>query len=167
MAHAFQVEERDDKIAVLTFDLPDKKVNTLGQTVLMELAGVLGTLAKRNDLRGLLFRSGKGGQFIAGADLKEIGALAFASKEQVTQAVGFGHKLFGQVSDLPFPTVALIDGNCMGGGTELALAMDERIVANVPHTKIALPEVKIGVLPGWGGTQRLPSSDRRSTRPSR
>lgn len=156
MASAFQLEERDDKIAVLTFDLPGKKVNTLGQAVLMELTGLVAQLEKRADLRGLVFRSGKAGQFIAGADLNEIGALAFASKEQVVQAVGFGHQLYGKISKLPFPTVALIDGNCMGGGTELALAMDDRIVSDSPQTKIALPEVKIGVLPGWGGTQRLP-----------
>jgi 3-hydroxyacyl-CoA dehydrogenase/enoyl-CoA hydratase/3-hydroxybutyryl-CoA epimerase/3-hydroxyacyl-CoA dehydrogenase/enoyl-CoA hydratase/3-hydroxybutyryl-CoA epimerase/enoyl-CoA isomerase len=156
MASAFRLEERDDKIAVLTFDLPDKKVNTLGQAVLTELAGVVAALAKRDDLRGLLFRSGKPGQFIAGADLNEIGALAFATKEHVAQAVAFGHGLFGKVAALPFPTVALIDGNCMGGGTELTLAMDERIVSASPQTKVALPEVKIGVLPGWGGTQRLP-----------
>lgn len=156
MAKAFQLEERGDKIAVLTFDLPDKKVNTLGQAVLAELAGIVGELEKRADLRGLLFRSGKPGQFIAGADLKELGALAFATKEQVAQAVGFGHQLFGRVSNLPFPTVALVDGNCMGGGTELTLAMDARIVADAPETKIALPEVKIGIIPGWGGTQRLP-----------
>ncbi len=156
MANAFRLEERDDKIALVTFDLPDKKVNTLGQAVLMELAGLLGALEKRTDLRGLLFRSGKPGQFIAGADLNELGALAFASKEQVTSAIRFGHQLFGRVSNLPFPTVALVDGNCMGGGTELILAMDERIVSSSPATKIALPEVKIGLLPAWGGTQRLP-----------
>jgi len=156
MASAFQLEERDDKIAVLTFDLPDKKVNTLGQAVLTELAGIVAQLEKRDDLHGLLLRSGKLGQFIAGADLKELGALAFATKEQVAQAVGFGHQLFGRVSNLPFPTVALVEGNCMGGGTELTLAMDARIVVDKPETKIALPEVKIGVIPGWGGTQRLP-----------
>jgi 3-hydroxyacyl-CoA dehydrogenase/enoyl-CoA hydratase/3-hydroxybutyryl-CoA epimerase/3-hydroxyacyl-CoA dehydrogenase/enoyl-CoA hydratase/3-hydroxybutyryl-CoA epimerase/enoyl-CoA isomerase len=156
MSDAFHLDERDDKIAVLTFDLPGKKVNTLGQAVLMELGGIVRALAAREDLRGLLFRSGKPGQFIAGADLNEIGAMAFATKEQITQAVGLGHQLFGAIAQLPFPTVALIDGNCMGGGTELALAMDERIVSASKATKIALPEVKIGVLPAWGGTQRLP-----------
>ncbi len=156
MANAFQIEERGDKILVLTLDLADKKVNTLGRAVLMELAGVIGQLEGRHDLKGLLFRSGKPGQFIAGADLHEIGALAFANKEQIQQAVGFGHKIFGAIGRLPFPTVALIDGNCMGGGTELVLAMDERIASTNPQTKIALPEVKIGVIPGWGGTQRLP-----------
>lgn len=155
MANAFHLEETDGKIALLTFDLPDKKVNTFSRAVLGELAQLLKGLEGRTDLRGLLFRSGKPGQFIAGADLNEIGAMAFASKEQIGEAIDFGHQLFNRVSKLPFPTVALIDGNCMGGGTEIALSMDYRIASNSPQTKIALPEVKIGVIPGWGGTQRL------------
>ena len=156
MSSAFHFEERGDGIGLLTLDLPDKKVNTLSRATLTELGDVLAKLKGRADLRGLLFRSGKPGQFIAGADLNEIGALAFANKEQVGQAVTMGHQLYGLVARLPFPTVALVDGNCMGGGTELILAMDDRIVSNAPHTKIALPETKIGVIPGWGGTQRLP-----------
>ena len=156
MDHAFHLTERDDGIAVLTFDLPGKKVNTLGRAVLTELGGVVHGLMARTDLRGLLFRSGKPGQYIAGADLAELGALAMATFEQASQAIGLGLKLFGAVAKLPFPTVALIDGACMGGGTELSLAMDERLVSNESHTKIALPETKIGLIPGWGGTQRLP-----------
>ena len=155
MAQAFSLAERGDGIAVLTFDLPGKKVNTLGRAVLTELGGIAHTLAARADLRGLLFRSGKPGQFIAGADLTELGALAMATADQAAQAIGLGLKLFGAFAQLPFPAVALIDGACMGGGTELTLAMDERIVSSEPHTKIALPEVKIGLIPAWGGTQRL------------
>ena len=150
MADAFRLEELDRQIALVTFDLPGKKVNTLGQAVLMELAELVGRLGRRNDLRGLLFR-GKPGHFVAGADLNELGALAFAPKEEVVKGVTFGHLLFGKISRLPFPTVALIDGHCMGGGTELALAMDERIASTHHHTRIALPEVKIGLLPAWGG----------------
>lgn len=156
MSQAFHWEIRPDRIGVLTFDLPEKKVNTLGQKVLGELAELVARLSKEADLHGLLFRSGKPAQFIAGADLNELAALAFATKEQVGVGIGFGHKLFSAVSSLPFPTVALIDGSCMGGGTELVLAMDERIVSKASHTSIALPETKIGLLPGWGGTQRLP-----------
>lgn len=156
MASAFRLEEIGRQVALVTFDLPDKKVNTLGQAVLMELTGLLGQLEARTDLRGLLFRGGKPGNFIAGADLNELGALAFLPKEQVLKGIGFGHALFNRVNRLPFPTVALVDGNCMGGGTELVLAMDERIVSKGPQTKIALPEVKIGLLSAWGGTQRLP-----------
>ena len=155
MSRAFQIEEIDGHLALVTFDLPDKKVNTLGQAVLIELTGLVGQLESRTDLRGLLFR-GKPGQFIAGADLNELGALAYAPKEQALKGLAFGHQLFGRISRLPFPTVALIDGNCMGGGTELVLAMDERLASNGPHTKIVLPETKIGLIPAWGGTQRRP-----------
>ncbi len=157
MANAFHLEERDDGIAVLTFDLPDKSVNTLGQDVLKELGSLVEKLSERTDLRGLLLKSGKPKQFIAGANLRELGMLAFiASKEQIVKALELGHGIFRKLSQLPFPTVALIDGNCMGGGTELALAMDDRIVSDAPHTKIALPEVQLGLLPAWGGTQRMP-----------
>ncbi len=143
-------------IGLLTFDVPDKKVNTLSQAVLIELARQVEVLEKRADLKGLLFRSGKPGQFIAGADLNELAALIDATREQCQRAIAAGHELFSRVSHLPFPTVALIDGNSMGGGTELILSMDYRIVSSSPATKIALPETKIGLIPGWGGTQRLP-----------
>jgi 3-hydroxyacyl-CoA dehydrogenase / enoyl-CoA hydratase / 3-hydroxybutyryl-CoA epimerase / enoyl-CoA isomerase len=156
MTQAFQFEELDQQIGLLTLDLPDKKVNTLSRAVLAELTEQVEQLERRTDLRGLLFRSGKPGQFIAGADLNELQALAYATPEQIEQALGLGHDLFSRISRLPFPTVALIDGNCMGGGTELVLSMDDRIASSARHTQIALPEVKVGLIPGWGGTQRLP-----------
>jgi 3-hydroxyacyl-CoA dehydrogenase/enoyl-CoA hydratase/3-hydroxybutyryl-CoA epimerase/3-hydroxyacyl-CoA dehydrogenase/enoyl-CoA hydratase/3-hydroxybutyryl-CoA epimerase/enoyl-CoA isomerase len=155
MANAFQLEELDRQIALVTFDLPGKKVNTLGGAVLMELAELIGQLEGRTDLRGLLLR-GKPGQFVAGADLNELGALAFAPKEQVSKGLALGHSLFSKISQLPFPTVALIDGPCLGGGMELVLAMDERICSTNPKTKLGQPEVKVGLIPAWGGTQRLP-----------
>lgn len=156
MANVFKLEELPGPIALLTFDTTDKKVNTLSQAVQAELAQIVGQLEKRTDLQGLLLRSGKPGQYIAGADLNELGALPYLPKEMIAATMLAGHKLFDRVSNLPFPTVALIDGNCMGGGTELSLAFDERIASNDPKTKIALPEVTIGLIPGWGGTQRLP-----------
>ena len=142
-------------IGLLTFDVPDKKVNTLSQAVLAELVSHVEQLEKRADLKGLLFRSGKPGQFIAGADLNELAALIDASREQCQHAIVSGHTLFSRVSQLPFPIVALVDGNSMGGGTELILSMDYRIASTNPATKIALPETKIGLIPGWGGTQRM------------
>lgn len=154
--NAFQIDELDGKIAVVTFDLPDKKVNTLGQGILKELAGLVAQLEKRTDLRGLLFKSGKPGQFVAGADLNELAMMSYAKLEDVAGLTTMGHQLYDRISRLPFPTVALIDGGCLGGGTELVLTMDERLVSTVPHTQISLPEVQIGILPGWGGTQRLP-----------
>ena len=156
MPDAFQVEELDGGIALVTFNVPDKKVNTLSQGALRELAGLVGQLGKRTDLRGLLFRSTKPGQFVAGADLNDLAALAYITPEQATGALAAGHQIFSGLSRLPFPTVALIDGNCLGGGTELVLSMDDRLASTAPHTQIGLPEVKIGLIPGWGGTQRLP-----------
>ena len=82
--------------------------------------------------------------------------MSYATADQVAGLPTSGHGLFSRISRLPFPMVALIDGACMGGGTELALVMDERLVSNAPHTQIGLPEVSLGLLPGWGGTQRLP-----------
>ncbi len=156
MANAITFEELEGGFGLATLNVADAKVNTLGRRILGELAELVGRLESRSDLRGLLFRSGKPGQFIAGADLKELGALAFAPKEQASKGLALGHELFGKVSKLPFPTVALIDGTCLGGGTELVLAMDERIASKSHETKIGLPEVKVGLIPGWGGTQRLP-----------
>lgn len=155
MSSVFQFEELNGQIGLLTFDTPDRKVNTLGRSVLEELSSIVDELEKREDLQGLLFISGKPGQFIAGADLNELGALATATREQVLEAATAGHELFNRLSRLPFPTIALVDGNCMGGGTELILSLDERIVSD-GKTKIALPEVNVGLIPGWGGTQRLP-----------
>ncbi len=156
MPSAFQVEDLGGGIALVTFDVPDKKVNTLSEGVLRELAGLVGQLAQRTDLRGLLLRSGKPGQFIAGADLNDLAALAYITPEQAAKALGAGHQIFSGLSRLPFPTIALIDGNCLGGGTELSLSMDDRLVSAAAHTQVGLPEVKIGLIPGWGGTQRLP-----------
>jgi 3-hydroxyacyl-CoA dehydrogenase/enoyl-CoA hydratase/3-hydroxybutyryl-CoA epimerase/enoyl-CoA isomerase len=156
MANAFRLDELDGKIGLVTFNLPDKKVNTLSQGTLKELAGLVAQLEQRTDLRGLLFKSGKPGQFVAGADLNELAMMSYAKLEQVAGLTTMGHQLYNRISRLPFPTVALIDGGCLGGGTELVLTMDQRLVSTAPHTQISLPEVQIGILPGWGGTQRLP-----------
>jgi 3-hydroxyacyl-CoA dehydrogenase/enoyl-CoA hydratase/3-hydroxybutyryl-CoA epimerase/3-hydroxyacyl-CoA dehydrogenase/enoyl-CoA hydratase/3-hydroxybutyryl-CoA epimerase/enoyl-CoA isomerase len=143
-------------IALLAFDTPGQKVNTFSAPVIQEFADCVADLAKRTDVRGLLLTSGKPGQFIAGADLNELAATATATKEQSQEAIARGHRLFNAFSQLPFPTVALINGACMGGGTELVLSLDERLAVDSPQVKIGLPEVKIGLIPGWGGTQRLP-----------
>ncbi len=156
MPNVFRLEELPGPVAVLVFDTPDKKVNTLARAVLDELGQIAAQLEKRTDLRGLLLRSGKPGQFIAGADLKELGALVHLTADELRVSLTAGHALFDRLSNLPFPTVSLIDGPCMGGGTELSLALDERLASNSPKTRIGLPEVTIGLIPGWGGTQRLP-----------
>src|SRR5580765_7728448 len=148
MTQVFKLEELPGPIAVLTFDTPEKKVNTLGRVVLEELGQIVAQLEKRTDLHGLLLRSGKPGQFIAGADLNELGALVYLTADQLRVALSQGHALFDRVSNLPFPTVSLIDGACMGGGTEVSLALDERLASNSSKTRIGLPEVTIGLIPG-------------------
>src|SRR5205807_10480493 len=111
-------------------------------------------LKGRNDLRGLILTSGKPGMFIAGADLKELGG-AKPDPELTRKLVKRGLDLIAAFENLPFPTVAAIDGACMGGGLELALGFDYRLAGSHPKTEIGLPETKIGLIPGWGGTQRL------------
>jgi 3-hydroxyacyl-CoA dehydrogenase/enoyl-CoA hydratase/3-hydroxybutyryl-CoA epimerase/3-hydroxyacyl-CoA dehydrogenase/enoyl-CoA hydratase/3-hydroxybutyryl-CoA epimerase/enoyl-CoA isomerase len=151
----FRFEERPDKVGVLYFDSPGQKVNTFTHAALAQLDNWVSKLAKRTDLRGLILTSGKPGTFIAGADLEEL--LLGASKragggDEVTR---LGQGIFNRLSELPFPTVAAIDGAAMGGGLEIALACDFRIASTNKATQIGLPETKIGIIPGWGGTQRL------------
>lgn len=142
-------------IARITYDQPGSRANTLNQGVQTEFENILTELEKTPDLQGLIFCSGKPGMFIAGADLKELVALnpnAANAKDLTLRGLAF----MARFEKLPCPTVALIDGACMGGGTEVALAMDYRLAGSHPKCEIGLPETKIGILPGWGGTQRLP-----------
>jgi 3-hydroxyacyl-CoA dehydrogenase/enoyl-CoA hydratase/3-hydroxybutyryl-CoA epimerase/3-hydroxyacyl-CoA dehydrogenase/enoyl-CoA hydratase/3-hydroxybutyryl-CoA epimerase/enoyl-CoA isomerase len=150
---AFQFDVRDG-VALLTFDLPGSRANTLGQPVLAELETVLADLTRRTGVTGLIFRSGKPGMFIAGADLKELGSLR-GEADKTKWSVQRGLNLFAGFEKLPYPTVAAIDGSCMGGGLELALAFDYRLASDNPKTELGQPEVKVGLMPGWGGTQRL------------
>jgi enoyl-CoA hydratase/carnithine racemase len=144
-------------IACVRIDRPGLKVNALSRAVLNELDEAIGVIDARGDeLRGVLVGSGKPGQFVAGADLKEILRLAEQERGEIAGLVRLGHQVFRRLASLRLPTAALIDGPCLGGGLELALACDARIASAEPHTKLGLPEVKIGLIPSWGGTQRLP-----------
>jgi 3-hydroxyacyl-CoA dehydrogenase / enoyl-CoA hydratase / 3-hydroxybutyryl-CoA epimerase / enoyl-CoA isomerase len=153
-AKALQLEILEGQIALLTFDLPNSRANTLGQAVIKEFEEVIGGLSRRGDLQGLILRSGKPGMFIAGADIRELGTRPDPGQSRaMTQR---GHELIGAIEKLPFPTVAVVDGSCMGGGLEIALGFDFRLAGTHPKTELGLPEVKLGIIPGWGGTQRLP-----------
>lgn len=143
-------------IALLTLDVPNKGANVLSQTVLEELAGQLDAVESRPGLAGLIIRSGKPGTFIAGADLREFAAARNVTEQYTIDMCTRGRKLFQRLSKCPFVTVAAIDGICLGGGTELTLWCDRRIASTDPKTQIGLPEVKLGLFPGWGGTARLP-----------
>jgi len=143
-----------DDIAVLTFDLPGEKVNKLTTPVMEELGRVLDELRERKDIKALVFRSNKEGSFIVGADIAEIRGITDARTGE--QLAARGQAVLNKLESLPFPTVAAAHGPCMGGGMELALACTFRVISNDARTALALPEVKLGIIPGFGGTQRLP-----------
>jgi 3-hydroxyacyl-CoA dehydrogenase/enoyl-CoA hydratase/3-hydroxybutyryl-CoA epimerase/3-hydroxyacyl-CoA dehydrogenase/enoyl-CoA hydratase/3-hydroxybutyryl-CoA epimerase/enoyl-CoA isomerase len=151
---ALRLETLPGPVALLTFDQPDSKANTLGQAVLGEFESVLAQLSGRSDLQGLILKSGKPGMFIAGADLRELGS-ARPEPDLARRLVKRGLDIVAGFEKLPYPTVAVIDGACMGGGLELAMGFDYRLASANPRTSIGLPETKIGLIPGWGGTQRL------------
>ncbi|MBI2961639.1 MAG: enoyl-CoA hydratase/isomerase family protein [Betaproteobacteria bacterium] len=142
-----------ERIAWLTFDKADSSTNTLSGEVIAELSDILDALRTEKP-RGLVIRSGKPSGFIAGADIEEFTRVK--STEEALAIVRRGWELMNKLAALPFPTLALIDGFCMGGGLELALACRYRVAVDQPATRFALPEVMLGILPGWGGVMRLP-----------
>ncbi|MEN8375283.1 MAG: 3-hydroxyacyl-CoA dehydrogenase NAD-binding domain-containing protein [Gemmatimonadota bacterium] len=149
--------ELDDGIAWLVFERPDAKVNLLTEAVLGRLDELLGDIERHAAARtvgAVVVRSGKPGTFIAGADVDAIKAVEDPAIGAGLAAAG--QAIFTRLEGLPVPTVVAIDGACMGGGTELALACTYRIASDSERTKIALPEVRLGILPGFGGTTRLP-----------
>jgi len=142
------------EIAHLVMDDPERRVNVIDEGAVGDLEQALALLEARPDLRGLVVLSGKSGSFVAGADVGAIAALTDRARARaVVQRV---QQAFGRLAALPYPTVAAIDGVCLGGGTELALACDSRVAADQPHTRIGLPEALLGIIPGFGGTTRLP-----------
>lgn len=143
-------------IAVLTFDEPGKGANIFSQSVLAELETQIDKLEGRKDLAGLIFRSAKPGIFIAGADLREFAAAKNPTHEQTVGVASRGRELFMRLSKMPFVTVAAIDGVCVGGGAEMAIWCDRRVMSTSPKAQFGFPEVKLGMFPGWGGTVRAP-----------
>ncbi len=143
-------------IGLLTLDDPQKGANVLSGGVLAELEGQLNTLVGRKDLAGLVIRSGKKGSFIVGADLREFVTSLDAPPEQTVAMCDRGRRLFQRLSQCPFVTVAAIDGLCLGGGSELSIWCDRRVMSTNPKAQFGFPEVKLGMFPGWGGTARTP-----------
>jgi 3-hydroxyacyl-CoA dehydrogenase/enoyl-CoA hydratase/carnithine racemase len=141
-------------IALLTFNDPQKGANVLSMAVLAELEAHLNRLEKQPELVGLVIRSGKPGSFIVGADLREFVVALDAPAEQTVAMCHRGRRLFQRLSTVPFVTVAAIDGLCLGGGSELAVWCDRRLMADVPKAQLGFPEIKLGLYPGWGGTAR-------------
>jgi 3-hydroxyacyl-CoA dehydrogenase / enoyl-CoA hydratase / 3-hydroxybutyryl-CoA epimerase len=150
---AFRLDVAPDGLGVLTFDLPGEKVNKLSREVLVELSEMLVRLSQDPRVRGLLVQSGKPDVFIAGADIKEFILL---NPDDASAGSARGQALFEQFARLPFPTIAAINGVCLGGGTEFALACDWRVMSDSPAARIGFPEVRLGLFPAWGGSVRLP-----------
>ncbi|CAI6145727.1 MAG: Fatty acid oxidation complex subunit alpha [uncultured Sulfurimonas sp.] len=142
-----------NKIATLVFDMPNSNMNILSIAVMKELEAILDELKTSIDIDVLLFKSAKKDIFIAGADIAEIKALQ--DEEVSYDVVRSGQIILRKITLLPFFTVAVIDGACLGGGFELALNCNYRIATENKKTKIGLPEVNLGILPGFGGTQNL------------
>jgi len=148
----FHVETDSDNIVWLHFDKADAGTNILSAEVFDQLDQHLAQIATQNP-RGLVILSDKANGFIAGADIS-----VFTRIETPEQALPFlhrGQEVFNRLEALPFPTVALIHGFCLGGGTELSLACRYRVTRDDPGTRMGLPEVKLGIHPGWGGSARL------------
>ena len=144
----------EDSIGNLCFDSPDSTVNVLSFENLEELSGQLDAISAKTDLKALLVTSGKSNIFIAGADIKEIEGITVA--RDAFEKAERGKALFKKLENIKVPTVCVINGACLGGGFELALACRARVASFSPQIKIGLPEVNLGILPGFGGSIRLP-----------
>ncbi len=153
---AITVTVRPDAVAVLTFDQPNSRANVLSRELWTEFGDALAALAPRTDLKGLVLASAKPGIFIAGADLKLLASAPGPNDPDVRAFIEQGLRVLEQLEALPLPTCAAIDGAALGGGLEVALACDYRACGTNPKVQLGLPEVKLGLIPGWGGTQRLP-----------
>jgi 3-hydroxyacyl-CoA dehydrogenase/enoyl-CoA hydratase/3-hydroxybutyryl-CoA epimerase len=153
-SRAFAKEKDADGVLVLTLDVPDAKVNTLSKGVLEEFQWLMTETEADRSIKAIVLISGKPDNFIAGADIKEFLSIRSALEGETMSRAG--HAFLDRLEALPVPVVAAIHGTCMGGGTETALACRYRIASDDQKTALGLPEVLLGLLPGAGGTQRLP-----------
>ncbi len=146
--------EINDNIARLTFDLEGEKVNKLSFEVLEELNEKIDLVKNDSSIKALVIQSAKKNIFVAGADIKQIQKIT--DEKEVYKVLMRCHEIFNKLENLPIPTIAYINGACMGGGLELALTCTYRVASTNVKTKLAFPEVKLGFFPGFAGTQRAP-----------
>lgn len=151
----WRIETDNENIAWIFFDKANAPVNTLDRPVMEEFANILQELGTNKNIKGAVIASGKKTGFIAGADIEQFGK--FKDLNEGIMVLKLGQEVFNRLEALPFPTVAMIDGFCLGGGMELALACTYRIAEESSKTRLGLPEVMLGIHPGWGGTVRLPN----------
>ena len=150
----FNLSINDAGVATLLFDFENEKINKLDSKTFFELQDHLNALADNKAVKLLVFESAKPGIFIAGADINEIKDIR--TDQEAYQKARVGQHIIHQISQLPFPSLAVINGACVGGGCELALACTYRIISDDKKAVIGLPEVKLGIIPGFGGCVRMP-----------
>jgi 3-hydroxyacyl-CoA dehydrogenase/enoyl-CoA hydratase/3-hydroxybutyryl-CoA epimerase/enoyl-CoA isomerase len=150
---ALTINRLEGDIAELNFDLQGDSVNKFNHATVTHLTEALDALEQTAGIRGLLVTSGKP-VFIVGADITEFTSLFGAGKEEIKPFTGANNANFNRLQNLPYPSCVAINGFAMGGGLEICLACDFRVMSSA--AKIGLPETKLGILPGWGGTVRLP-----------
>jgi 3-hydroxyacyl-CoA dehydrogenase/enoyl-CoA hydratase/3-hydroxybutyryl-CoA epimerase/enoyl-CoA isomerase len=143
----------DNDYAEIKFDSQSGSVNKFNAETLAELRQAMDILKQQQGIKGLLLSSGKS-VFVVGADITEFKGMFSASKEQFVEAAYVVNALFSEIEDLPYPSVAAINGFALGGGFEVCLACDCRVISS--KAAIGLPETGLGIIPGWGGTVRLP-----------
>jgi len=150
----------DDAIEWIVFRVAGHRLNVLTPQVVADLAAALDEIdrevAAGSPLAGVVLTAEADCGFFAGADLDRLAMLLAEDAADITAAAAAGRAVFARLSSRPWPSLALIDGICLGGGLELALACDLRIAIDSPQTSLGMPEVKLGLIPGWGGTVRLP-----------
>jgi 3-hydroxyacyl-CoA dehydrogenase/enoyl-CoA hydratase/3-hydroxybutyryl-CoA epimerase/enoyl-CoA isomerase len=151
--NAITVEELGEGLVHLRFDLQGESVNKFNLALSRELGQALDELERRPDIKGMLISSAKSA-FIVGADITEFGPVFAQGDDAVRSHLLTNSRNFNRLEDLPFPSVVAINGYALGGGLEICLACDFRIMSD--SAKIGLPETKLGLVPGWGGTVRLP-----------
>lgn len=140
-----------DRIATLWLDAPEKRVNTLSRQTWNDLATAVEQV-RQDNLAGLIIASNKPGTFVVGADLFELRDM---SDEALDDYIRSGQEILNRLEALHIRTIAAINGDCLGGGLELAMACQVRICADDPKIRIGLPEAKLGLCPAWGGTVRM------------
>ena len=148
-----QTLKLQENVLELCFDSKESKVNVLNKEALSELGEVVALLEKQKDAQALVVSSAKS-SFIVGADITEFLDYFSAPDKELAAMLDRVNSMFNRIEDLPYPTLSLINGDAQGGGFEICLATDFRIAT--PDARVALPEVKLGIMPGWGGSVRLP-----------
>jgi 3-hydroxyacyl-CoA dehydrogenase/enoyl-CoA hydratase/carnithine racemase len=155
-ASSWRLSFPEPDIACLCLDTPGTSVNVLNVQTLQELDQILDRLDARTDVCGLIIASGKPGTFLAGADIRAIGQAIDGAPTGVLEQMHRCRAVLRRLAASPYVTVAAVDGICLGGGAELACWCDRRVLADGGATQLGFPEIELGLVPGWGGTARLP-----------